>query len=146
MDWRQLLGADDGYDLCPGATAGEVAAAEAALGTTFPAQLRGVYLASNGVFDRTGQWFVIWPLPEVVARNGKAWSVTESQVRHELVGFGDDGTGTPFCVPRDGSTGVFAWSAIDGAATLLADSVAAFWSGWGLARSRRISPSQARSL
>src|SRR5215468_909264 len=95
MDWRQLLGADDGYDLCPGATAGEVAAAEAALGTTFPAQLRGVYLASNGVFDRTGQWFVIWPLPEVVARNGIAWSV------------------------------------IDGAATLLADSVAAFWSGWG---------------
>jgi hypothetical protein len=87
-------------------------------------------VASNGVFDRTGQWFVIWPLPEVVARNSKAWSFTDSQVRHKLVGFGDDGTGTPFWVPRDGSTGVFAWSAIDGEATLLADSVAAFWSGW----------------
>ena len=128
---RALLGEDDGYDLCPGATVGEVAAAEAALRTAFPAQLRGVYLASNGMFDRTGQWFVIWPLPEVVARNSKAWSFTDSQVRHKLVGFGDDGTGTPFCVPRDGSTGVFAWSAIDGEATLLADSVAAFWSGWG---------------
>jgi hypothetical protein len=130
MEWWQLLSADDGYQLCPGAAAGEIAAVEAALGTVFPAQLQEVYLASNGVFDRPGQWFVIWPLPEVVARNSEAWSLTNSQARLGLVGFGDDGTGAPFCVPRDGGAGVFAWSPIDGEATPLADTVAGFLSGW----------------
>ena len=129
-EWRQLLGADDGYELCAGAAAAEVGAAEAALGVVFPAQLREVYLASNGVFDRAGQWFVIWPLAEVVVRNGEAWSLADSPVRRGLVGFGDDGTGAPFCVPRDGGAGVCAWSAIDGAARLLAGTLAGFWSGW----------------
>ena len=31
---------------------------------------------------------------------------------------------------RDGGGAVFAWSAIDGGATLLAATVAGFWSGW----------------
>ena len=130
IDWRQLLSADDGYELRPGAAASEVAAAEAALAAVFPADLRQLHLASDGVFDRTGQWFVIWPLPEIVTHNRAAWSQGDSPARRELVGFGDDGTGTPFCVPRDGSNGVFAWSAIDGAATLLARSVAGLWPGW----------------
>jgi cell wall assembly regulator SMI1 len=59
IDWRQLLRADDGYELRPGAAAGQVAAAEAALEAEFPADLRQLYLASDGVFDRAGQWFVI---------------------------------------------------------------------------------------
>jgi len=130
MEWRQLLGADDGYELCPGAGDGEIAAAEAALGAVFPEQLREVYQASNGVFDRPGQWFVIWPLPEVVTRNREEWSLTDSPARLGLVGFGDDGTGDPFCVPRDGSDGVFHWSSIDGEATLLAGATAEFWPGW----------------
>ena len=54
-DWRELLSADDGYELRPGATADEIAA------------------ASNGVLDRPGQSFVIWPLPQVVTRNRQAW-------------------------------------------------------------------------
>lgn len=130
MEWRQLLGADGWYELCPGAAAGEVAAVEAALEAVFPAQLREVYLASDGVFDRAGQWFVIWPLAEVVTRNTEAWSLADSPVRGGLVGFGDDGTGTPFCVRRDGGGGVFAWSAIDAEARLLADTVTGFWAGW----------------
>ena len=130
MEWRHLLSADDGYQLCPGAAADEIGAVEAALAAVFPAQLREVYRASNGVFDRLGQWFVIWPLPEVVARNGEAWSLTDSLVRRTLVGFGDNGTGSPFCVRRDGGSGVFIWSAIDGQATPLAGTVAEFWVGW----------------
>lgn len=130
IDWRQLLSADDGYALCPGAAGGEVAAAEAALGAVFAEDLRQVYLASNGVLDRPGQWFVIWPLAEVVTRNRQAWSLEGSQARRGLVGFGDDGTGSPFCARRDGSGGVFAWSAIDGEATPLASTVAGFWAGW----------------
>jgi hypothetical protein len=128
--WQQLLSADDGYGLCAGAAAGEVAAVEAALEAVFPAELRELYVASDGVFDRPGQWFVIWPLSVVVARNREAWSREDSPVRRGLVGFGDDGTGASFCVPRDGGGGVFTWSAIDGEATRLAGTVAGFWSGW----------------
>jgi SMI1 / KNR4 family (SUKH-1) len=128
--WRQLLSADDGYELCPGAAAGEVTAAEAALTAVFPADLRQLYLASDGVFDRPGQWFVIWPLAEVITRNQQAWARDSSPSRRELVGFGDDGTGAPFCVPRHGGSEVSAWSPIDSEATLLAPSVAGFWSGW----------------
>ena len=130
IDWQQLLGSDDGYELRPGVTADEVVEAEAALGVVFPDDLRGVYLASDGVFHRAGQWFVIWPLSEVVTRNGQAWSLEDGPARRGLVGFGDDGTGAPFCVRRDGGGGVFAWSAIGGEATLLAGTVAGFWSGW----------------
>jgi hypothetical protein len=130
IDWRQLLSVDDGYELRPGAAAGEVAAAETALAAVFPADLRQLYLVSNGVFDRPGQWFVIWPLPKVVTRNREAWQQDGSLARRELIGFGDDGTGDPFCVPRNGGSSVYAWSPIEGKATLLAISVANFWSGW----------------
>ncbi len=130
IDWQQLLGAADGYQLRPGARAAKVASAEAVLDAVFPADLRGLYLASDGVFDAPGQWFVIWPLAEVVTRNPDAWSREGSRVRRSLVGFGDDGTGAPFCVPRDGGGGVFAWSPIVGEAILLADTVTGFWSEW----------------
>lgn len=129
-DWKQLLTSEDGYQLRPCASAGEAAAAEAALTATFPADLTNVYQVSDGVFDTSGQWFVIWPLAEVVTRNQDAWSREASSPRRALVGFGDDGTGTPFCVPRDGGAGVFAWSPILGEAAKLADTVAGFWSGW----------------
>jgi cell wall assembly regulator SMI1 len=130
IDWHRLLSTDDACELCPAAAAGDVTAAEAGLAAVFPADLRQLYLVSNGVFDRSGQWFVIWPLPEVVTRNSQAWTQDVSLARRELTGFGDDGTGAPFCVPRDGSSSVFAWSPIEGKATLLAKSVADFWSGW----------------
>lgn len=129
-DWRQLLSVDDAYELCPAATADEVTAAEAALAAALPVGLRQLYLVSNGVFDRSGQWFVIWPLPEVVTRNREEWLQDGSPARRELTGFGDDGTGAPFCVPRNGGSNVFAWSPTEGEATLLATSVAGFWSRW----------------
>jgi hypothetical protein len=130
IDWKRLLTAEDHYQLRPGASAGEVAAVEATLEAAFPAELSDVYRVSDGVFDVTGQWFVIWPLAEVIARNQDAWSEEGSSPRRALVGFGDDGTGEPFCVPRDGATGIFAWSPVAGEAILLADNVAEFWSGW----------------
>jgi hypothetical protein len=129
-DWNRLLRAEDGYQLQPAASASEVAAAEATLTAELPSDLKDLYLVSNGVFDTTGQWFVIWPLAEITARNQEAWSTEGSSQRHVLVGFGDDGTGAPFCVPRDGGTGVFAWSPIDSEATPLAHTVSEFWSGW----------------
>jgi hypothetical protein len=107
----------------------DVSRAEALLGARFPAGLRGLYLVSDGVFDKVGQWFVLWPLGDVLRRNEKAW-LGEDVGRQRLVGFGDDGTGAPFCVPRDGGVGVFTWNLIDGVAYRLADTVEEFWSGW----------------
>jgi hypothetical protein len=129
-DWRQMLSDGDRYQLYPGAAEDQIASAEAALEAVFPAELRTMYTASNGVLDRADGFFVIWRLSEVVARNQEEWGVDDSPFRRRLVGFGDDGSGAPFCVPRDGGAGVFAWSAATSGATRLERSLAAFWSGW----------------
>jgi hypothetical protein len=129
IDWRTVLAKDDGNELQQAGSEAEVDQAEASLDAIFPLELRALYLATDGVFDKPGQWFVVWPLAEVVARNRLAWA-DESIARQGLVGFGDDGTGAPFCVPRDGSGGVFTWNPIDAQAYRLADTVAQFWSGW----------------
>jgi hypothetical protein len=126
-DWSVALGADDGHRLQPPATTSEIDAAEVALRLAFPETLRDLYLISNGVFDEPGQWFVIWPLSELISRNQQAWS-TESGERTQLIGFGDDGTGDPFCIRSNGE--VLAWSPIDGQATHLAQELASFWRAW----------------
>jgi hypothetical protein len=124
IDWRAVLADDDGIELQPAASEAEVDRAEASLEAIFPAELRALYLESDGVFDKPGQWFVVWPLAEVVTRNRLAWA-GEPTARQGLIGFGDDGTGTPFCVPRDGSSGVFTWNPIDEHVHRLADTVTA---------------------
>jgi hypothetical protein len=108
-------------------TGSQIAAAQTMLDRVFPAELREIYLASDDVFDRPGQWFVIWPLAEVVTGNHQAWSQDASQTGRDLVGFGDDGTGAPFCATRNGDSKVVALSPIEDAATLLAESIADFW-------------------
>lgn len=128
-DWRAVIAEDDGNGLRPGASEVLVKRAEALLGAVFPADLRTLFLATDGVFDQPGQWFVVWPLGEVVTRNQRAWA-HESAARQELVGFGDDGTGAPFCVPRDGGGGVFVWKPTEEQTAWLADTVEQFWSGW----------------
>jgi hypothetical protein len=40
------------------------------------------------------------------------------------------GAGAPFCVPGDGSDGVFVWNRIDQQAYRLAGTVEQFWDGW----------------
>src|ERR1700722_19917584 len=93
LDLTAVLRADDGCRMCDPGEASAIRAAESALGVRFPADLRALYMVSDGVFDEPGQWFVIWPLAELVARNqaaraGKAqpaadcWlSVTMARVR-----------------------------------------------------------------
>ena len=124
-----LLSADDGLRLRPSALADDLGACEAELGSPFPQELRSLYLASDGVWDEPGQWFVIWPLAEVVERNRLAHDV-EGPNRREWIGFGDDGTGRQFCVDRQGGNAVYDWSSIDQAATRLAEGVAEFWAAW----------------
>ncbi|MET7423148.1 hypothetical protein [Dactylosporangium sp. NPDC005555] len=45
-------------------------------------------------------------------------------------GFGDDGTGAPFCVPRGETIRVFVWNPINGASRPLASTMSEFWIGW----------------
>jgi SMI1/KNR4 family protein SUKH-1 len=124
-DWRVLLRMADGYQTRPGASEESLAAYEEALRATFPAGLRKLYLASDGIYDQRGQWFVVWPLADLARRNEMLWSG-----QPELLGFGDDGTAAPFCVPRDGGPGVFSWNPVEATPHWLANDVADFWEGW----------------
>jgi SMI1-KNR4 cell-wall len=95
----------------------------------FPDELRQLYLVGDGHWDEAGQWFVIWPLRDLQDRNAvlaedNEWSTTD------LVAFGDDGTGNPFCFRRGSGSSVFYWSHIDARATYLAPNVSAFWRAW----------------
>lgn len=74
----------------PAASRAKLNAAEVKLDTRLPPSLRELYLQTDGVWDPAGQWYVIWPLDDVVARN--AGTVGE----RAGVAFGDDGTGNPF--------------------------------------------------
>ena len=130
VDWAQVLHAH-GCQLQPGATDDEVTRAETALETVLCDDLRGLYLATDGVYDSQGEWFVIWPLSQVVSRNRNDWAIEVYQTRQELLGFGDDGTGAPFCVRRDGRSGIYIWIPVGGEeVTWLADDVNSFWRGW----------------
>ncbi|WP_249998181.1 SMI1/KNR4 family protein [Actinoplanes sp. M2I2] len=130
-DWHRLLKTAEGFQLRPGATEENLAAYEKQLEACFPLQLRKLYLVSDGVFDERGRWFVIWPLSELPWRNQHDWGKDGAR-RCELVAFGDDGTGAPFCVPRDGGPGVFVWDPLTAAPQWLANDVGDFWSGRSL--------------
>jgi len=55
--------------------------------------------AADGLFSRRGQWWVIWPSGRIVEDNLRAWGA--SQLDTDLIAFGDDGTGNPFCITKD---------------------------------------------
>ncbi len=128
-DWPRLVTTADGWQARSAATPETLAGCERQLGATFPRQLSRLYLASDGIFDQRGQWFVVWPLAELPRRNELDWA-NDGAGRRELVAFGDDGTGAPFCVPRDGGAGVFLWNPLAAAPYWLANDVADFWLGW----------------
>ena len=103
--------------------------AECELEVTFPGELRALYLASDGVLDEPGQWFVIWPLADLVSRSQAAWA-TGGSTRRRLLAFGDDGTGSASCVSRSGGPDVFFWNPAMNEVTHLAPSLTSFWNRW----------------
>jgi hypothetical protein len=86
--------------------------AEQAVGTRLPNAIRSLYAAADGRFRSDGEWWVVWPLEKLVKENKAAW--LEGTLPADLVAFGDDGTGNPFCAPLDGTDKVVRWSWIDG--------------------------------
>lgn len=85
--------------------------AEGLLGAALPEHLRRIYRAGDGRYRADGEWWVIWPLDRLVRDTLRAWR--EGTLDRALIAFGDDGTGNPFCAPRDGRDEVVRWSWID---------------------------------
>ncbi|WP_250444155.1 SMI1/KNR4 family protein [Actinotalea sp. C106] len=93
----------------PGAA--RMAEVERTLGVSLPEPVRALYRVSDGWYSAAGEWFVIWPLRRLVEGNQDAW---ELGLPRNLLAFGDDGTGDPFCVDLDDSTDVVVrWNWID---------------------------------
>jgi hypothetical protein len=128
--WRQTLEAvDDGLGLQLPSEPAEIAAVELRLGIKFPAELRELYEATDGIYDKPGEWFVMWRLGDVARWNLEAWN-SRSEARRRFLGFGDNGTGDPFCVALDGEPAIFTWSPIEQEARPLAPNLREFWLGW----------------
>jgi hypothetical protein len=128
VDWSPSTVFRAGYRAVRAATPTELQQAEKRVSAPLPDDLRQLYLTSNGVWDIAGQWFVVWPLDRLVEANGvlsedNEWSETD------LVAFGDEGTGNPFCFMRS-APGIYFWSHIDAEATRLAPDLPSFWDGW----------------
>jgi hypothetical protein len=128
-DWPSLLAKTPGLQLRQGATTHGLARCEERLLATFPAQLKLLYLVSDGVYDQRGHWSVIWSLTDLAEQNERQWAEGGPQ-RRELLAFGDDGTGIPFCVTRDGGAGVFSWNPIEARPRWVANDLGDFWTGW----------------
>lgn len=78
-----------------------IAEVEALLGVPLPESVRALYRVSDGWYSPGGQWFVVWPLARLLKANQDAW---DHGLPRNLLAFGDDGTGDPFCVDLAEST------------------------------------------
>jgi len=89
-----------------------------------------LYLTSNGMYDRSGQWCVVWPLDRLVSDILSAWQ--EGRVPTALIAFGDDGIGNPFCLREtdDAASLVFRWSWIDNQVEQDEGTMAEFLAEW----------------
>lgn len=75
-------------------------------------QLRALYSDADGRFSRGGRYWVVWPLARLVEENQRAWG--EGTLPRDLLAFGDDGTGNPFCLSLSSPADeVLRWNWID---------------------------------
>lgn len=128
-DWVGLLSRDD-TSVGAGCGPDRVQAAQAALGCVFPPELADFLRAVDGVYDLDGQWFTGWPLDRIVTGAPCLWTTGGPP---ELIPFGDNGCGAPFCVRRDETAAtctVYLWNPVEQEARPLATSLRSFWVGW----------------
>lgn len=125
--WVEIVRAS-GHRLGPPCRASDLADLVFRLGTEVPQDLQRLYRLGNGVFDEPGQWWVIWPLDRVTETCSVAWA--DGSLPTNLIAFGDDGTGNPFCVARGAASSVVRWSWIDGDAEVDEGTFADFLSHW----------------
>jgi cell wall assembly regulator SMI1 len=158
MTWRELItsiyetrsrqpwiaGKPEFY---PGASAGEIDAAEARLNARLPVSHRELLLESNGVMDMmsidVGEWFasmwLLWTAAEIVERNLWYRAATENGTYERdfrsLVFFADAGSdgilfGFPVMEARVCSPRVMVWHPIMDELDGLAPSLEDFLKGW----------------
>ena len=96
------------------------------MGRALPPVLRRLYAAADGLFDDSGEWWIVWPVDRVASDNMRAWSAGE--LASDLLAFGDDGTGNPFCIQHEDR--VVHWSWIDGAVALVIGDFDTFLVEW----------------
>jgi hypothetical protein len=94
-----------------------------------PSALGALYIVTDGVLDKDGHWFVICHCrmsPTTICGLGRP----SRRPAESSSGSATTVPVPPFCVPCDGSIGVFAWDPIGQQAYRLADTVEEFWAGW----------------
>jgi hypothetical protein len=107
----------------------KVAEVEGLLSVSLPPSLRRLYEHSDGHWDEAGQWWVIWPLARVLEHNQRAWG--DGTLDRDLLAFGDDGTGNPFCVSLTSpSDQVVRWNVIDLAVEVDEGNIEQFCETW----------------
>lgn len=113
-------------------TAQALDAAEVELGARLPDGLRVLYNQGDGRLRMDGEWWVVWPLERLVSENRAAWG--DRRLPTNVLAFGDDGTGNPFCVFLGEVTDeVVRWSWIDGDVETTQGPMTAFLKRWVVA-------------
>ena len=84
--------------------------------------------------DVNGVWDVAWPLRRLVEANLSHWSDHSLPLPRDLLAFGDDGTGKPFCLrlhaASEAHSEVVSWSWIDDHGRAVAPDLYVFWLRW----------------
>ena len=130
VSWREGAQA---RGVTPGAacTVQQIADAEASLGHRLPPALSALYRLADGFFDEPGQWAVVWPLHRVVSENLQ-FRDGPLTLPSTLLAFGDDGTGSPFCLPVEerSPSAVVRWNWIDDEVEVEEGSLLVFMREW----------------
>lgn len=127
IDWAAVIGrAGEYYRMRTPPSAERIEAVQAALDTRFPQELIDLYLQTDGIYDSRAYFDPVWPLDEVLSENLRAF-VDDPPPRDQYLGFGDDGTGNPYCVRRDGGEAVYYFGNILSEVTFLTDGLRALW-------------------
>lgn len=111
-----------------GASEVQLDALERRLGGPIPGELRALLLESDGFEDVEGQWEVGWSSDRIAEETERVRA--DGLLAGDVLCFGDDGTGDPFCISHQNGGPVWWLSLIDGEMVVLADSLLAFWDGW----------------
>lgn len=123
--WKEALTAH-GVQPGPAVPDERLAACETQMRRRWPRDLRLLYATVEGLYDTSGEWWVVSPVERVVRDNTRAW--TSGELAGDLLAFGDDGTGNPFCIQNEDR--VVRWSWIDGAVERDIGDLSAFLAEW----------------
>ena len=111
-----------------GASKEQLDALERRLRGPIPGDLRALLLESDGFYDVEGRWEVAWSCDRIAEETERLRA--EGLVGEDVLCFGDDGTGDPFCISHQDGGPVCHLYPITVEMTVLADSLLAFWDGW----------------